>query len=257
MEAPDELTPPSLLALCREYMVYARSAQNFECDKHDLQYQMRQKFLKNTLIFTMILSDLLLVVAADNATNEEIVEISEVAGTLRKTLLDLCEVHRPRILSFVFSVENFILRLQSISSFPIAGPKASIKLKQLAQCVSVLETADYSELEVLAEKQEPSDERREEDEYIIYETLGQIFRNGRYGSVGGFSYGGSKTVSFDAHMGRPSYQKEKEELLWICQDYPVIFRQAYDDPGCDDSVTTIHKCCCVALACWCFGKCVP
>ena len=62
MNSSDALTPVTVLALCHEYMSYARSVQDF--DSHD------QKFFKNTLIFAMILSFILLHLAADNPTNE-------------------------------------------------------------------------------------------------------------------------------------------------------------------------------------------
>lgn len=258
MESPEEITPAALLALCHQYMLYARSAQNIVFQEHNLEYKMRQKFLKNTLIFTMILSDYLQLMSVDNVCSEEIAEISEVALTLRKTLFDLCEIHRPRIQSFVFAVDNFILRLQSVSPFPTAGPKAAIKFMQLEQCVSVLESADYSALEVFTEKQEPTDEPMDDNEIILHRTLEQIFHNCPYDSVGEFSCSCAfKTLSFEARMMHSSYQKDKAELLWICQDYPVIFSQAYDESEIDDLVLRIPKwhtyCCCVVLVCMCIG----
>lgn len=267
MQALDVPTLSALLALCQEYMSYVRSAQNTTHKNQITESEKTNKFFKNTLIFTMLLNDLLILLVVDNPTNEELLEISEVASTLRNTLSEIwdelevefiekrCEVQHPCIQSFVFAVENFILRLQRVSECSVAGIKACTKFKQLAQCVSVLETADYSQLTVLTEKVPPTDNPIDKDSTPFYEMLIILYYISSLRTFRSISYTGKYAIEFDMNMGRASYQRDKAELLWICQGYPVIFRQAYDGSEPIYLVDTIPgwwRCfCCFSVFCFC------
>lgn len=63
----------------------------------------------------------------------------------------------------------------------------------------------------------------------------------------------------ETHMGRASYQKDNAELLWICQDHPILFRQAQDESEYSELALRISAwqmyCCCVALPCFCMRRC--
>jgi len=122
--------------------------------------------------------------------------------------------------------------------------------------VSVLQTSDYSELKVFAERQEPTaedDGDLDEAGLMVLKTLCKICRT--YESLA--TIGCSRTIFIEARMGRASFQKDKAELLWICQDHPILFEQAYDESEYSDPVLRIPAwySCCVALACLCMRRC--
>ena len=213
---------------------------------------------KNVIIFVMILSDLMTVLASENIYMDKLNELSKLVDSAR-------DMSYRDLTACFYLLDYFLDKLKNTHDFLFAGLITVAKFQQLMQCLSVLDTADYSQLPTTCAKltlkeRSPvdSDDECEGDENDnvdstpkFHETLHKLGHHFHSLSCAGFR--DEVSVTFQINRSAPSYEKDRAELLWIFQEHKIDFENPV---VCVDLLRTLPprsisiRCARLLCCCW-------